>query len=205
MRFIGEFCENCAISKINSKISDLVTLQECKSCGNVKTNLGYENRSKEVFQRAIYVAMHKSAPNCSIELLELNRSSADAVVRFRCTIGEENVEFEKELHVKFVKALCERCYKIKAGYYEAVVKLRGDNLRINKLLGNLEVFVTNSGSFISRIEEQGSGYDVYIGEKKVVNDFFSINKKITPIKAYEFYKVKDGKKLYRNIYSVRFE
>jgi len=205
-RFIGEFCDRCTIGKIDSKLKDTITLQECKSCGNIKTSLGYEKRGKESFEKAIYTAMHKSVPACSFELLDFSKGSGIGVIRFRCEVSNENVQFEKELHIKFLKGLCGRCYRIRAGYYEAVVKIRGDSERAERFLEKLSVFLENYGTFISKIDERMEGYDIYIGDKAAVNKFFGSDRKIKrPIMAYEFSGMKNGKKLYRNIYSVRFD
>lgn len=203
-RFIGEFCEVCVIKKIDSKIDIAVTLQTCKSCGDIKTNMGFKRRGKESFESALYTATHRSAPSCTLEFVDFNNGTGIALVRFRCEVGAQAVQFEKELNIKFTKSLCDRCYRIKAGYYEAVVKIRGDDERADRFLEKLGLFLENYGTFISKVDEMKDGYDVYIGDKTAVNKFFAINKRLKrPIMAYEHYGMKGGKKLYRNIYSVR--
>jgi len=105
-------------------------------------------------------------------------------------------EEEKTIRVRVRWRKCERCRKILSNYYEAVFQIR--RCEIPQEIANM------ISDYISKIEEQKNGFDIYLIDKKIakkaVKRFKELGFKIKV--SYEYVGIKKGKRLYRDIYSI---
>ncbi len=154
--------------------------------------------------------MSKLVKNCSIKILEFDQNKGTLLAKFTFYKDNEKLSFNKEISFKIKNLMCNQCYRKHSGYYEAVVQLRLDpeNIKENKtqklenLLKKLIDFINKNGDFIAKMEKEGSGYDVYTSNKMQTARFFEI-RRLKPKVSFTLYGLKNGKRVYRNIYLLR--
>lgn len=202
VRFIGELCVNCTVAAYEKKmnIPDVVKVNICRSCGRIMKGQEYVKYSKTALAGAIEHEV--GIPNCNVQLLTFEDNFA--TVRFTCDMEFEKASFDRRLAIKVGKQMCKTCSMRAGGYFESTVQLRGDLERAKMMSEKLTRFVERRGGFIAKLEEVTNGYDVYISSNQLVNAFMKVNE-LKPTRAYQLHGIRNGKKLYRNIYSLRFD
>ena len=104
----------------------------------------------------------------------------------------------KKITITLKKHKCENCSKVSGSYYEAVIQTRGRNAA--KILKRID----ESSKDILKIKKVENGYDIFYMNKKAAKKTASNLKKTFSIKeSFKFITTKDGKRLYRNYYSLR--
>lgn len=112
-----------------------------------------------------------------------------------------SMEFRIPLRIK--ESLCNVCAQKSAGYYEAIIQLRGryahDKAFAERLISQLERL-----TFIPKTEELKEGLDIYVGSKSAAATILSaLNFKL--ITSNKLYGVKKGRRVYRTTFLVRDE
>ena len=97
--------------------------------------------------------------------------------------------------------------KMKSGYYEAKLQLRG-NIPANTLeFIDRQVGKSRDKNAFYRIERMKNGIDVFVGSKYVAKRVAEQMKKQLKAelkKSYKLHTRRDSKNIYRNVISVRF-
>ncbi len=199
-RFIGEFCEFCIIDKIKATLPKVIKIRRCKVCGSIRDSKGFTEYSDEAMSDAISQQFHM--PNSKIRFKGLDESKKIAELHISYELSEGGVGFNYPISIKFTKEMCPSCYRRSAGYYEAILQLRGSDRNVAKFLDSFNPFLIRGNAFVSKTEEMGNGIDMYISDKKLVSGYFALHKILKPKVSYKLYGVKKGKKLYRHIYSL---
>ncbi|MCL5105795.1 MAG: 60S ribosomal export protein NMD3 [Candidatus Marsarchaeota archaeon] len=205
-RFIGEFCETCTIKKINAEVSESAEITQCKDCGKIKTNQGYAKLDKLSLSAILQKLLKKSF--VKIKAVDFDKSIINA--QFSIFKNGEKVRFEKHILFSIKKSMCDQCYRRHSGYYEALVQLRvsGNEFhekemsRLEKIASNLTKYIEAGNGFITKIEKSKNGLDVYTSDKKATSAFMSL-RKFKPKVSFTLYGLKNGKKVYRNIYLLK--
>ncbi len=195
--FIGEFCEVCVSGKLKEGIPDRVIIERCKSCERVRTPTGYGIPDKITLRDAIKQGLHTK--------FDIKVASFDwrhAVVRFSHEVDGNPVSFERSIALDVKKTMCLDCYRKTSGYYEAIFQLRGPRDSVDRMMKRFTNFIETRGAFISRIDELGNGYDIYMSDKKLASAFFE-HYELKPKRSYILYGLQRGKKVYRNTYMLR--
>ena len=157
--------------------------------------------------------------NLDEDLKEYIRKNIKAEIDYECTIDNSkvtcrgkfegrDVEEEREIKIIEKERLCPQCSLKKGGYFEAIIQVRdADKEKMRKADEIIKRNVEKSKTFISRKEKVRGGYDYYLGSKKAaehsakeIKDMLGGEMKISSTLAG----VKDGRRVYRNTYSVRF-
>ncbi len=203
IRFIGQFCEHCVIDKISADLPLEIKIPLCRSCGRIKTHIGFIEYNAQSLDDAISFSIHRSDFELALE--SFDDSTNTAKVHFQKEVNNELVGFDKDIKIKFTDILCPLCSKERAGYYEAEIQLRGIYSKYVKIEKRILDFVNKNGSFVSGVKEDKNGVNIFIGSRDIANAFFSSDRKLKPIKSYELHGVKGGIPIYRNIYSLHFD
>ncbi|MEM3245136.1 MAG: NMD3-related protein [Candidatus Micrarchaeaceae archaeon] len=193
VEFIGDFCIDCIIGMAKKYIKKEIVVNICRNC-----NMLIAGNSREELN-GMNIAKKLNNPKVGLEVKDAAYGNM-LLVTFKYTTNSHSVDFSQEIKVKVKTGLCNICRRVKAGYYEAIVQLRGGNAKA--MLDAIEGYIEANGTFISKIEGVGDGYDIYIGDKKIASAFFSAYK-LKPERSYTLYGMKNGKKLYRNTYLLR--
>ena len=199
IRFIGNFCEECVVKKLEVKIPETVTVFQCRWCKRIKEGKTFSRMSNNSLQRAVKIELKLPY---DVKVSAHTAKQIDAT--FITEIDEDRVSFNRTLNYEIAHETCQRCYRISSGYYEAVVQIRGDVKRTDNLIGKITKYVQRRGGFVAKIEDMGNGKDVYVSDKLMMNTFFK-DYDIKPVRSFRLYGEKKGIKLYRNTYSLHFD
>ncbi len=151
---------------------------------------------KDSLARAIRIGMRLQ---CEVKVKGYEADRADAV--FTYVVDDERVGFPKSIELKIKHETCQRCYRISAGYYEAIVQLRGNVKKMDSLSEKIKRYVERRGGFITKVESIDNGLDIYASDKMMMNEFFN-DYDLKPKRSFRLYGLRKGKKLYRNTYSL---
>ena len=201
IRFIGEFCEECTIKKIKKLVPHKLKIEFCRRCGRLKVRGEYVEDNDKELAEAILAALNDKNYK-KIKINSFDGKVADVDITY--SVDGDFVVFNTSFEIKKIHQICQDCYRKSSGYYEALVQLRGNKEKANKIIGKLNKFVSERGAFISKIEELEQGFDVYVSDKLITKAFFSFNK-LKPKASYTLYGVKRGRKIYRDTYLLTLE
>jgi NMD protein affecting ribosome stability and mRNA decay len=199
-RFIGEFCEFCVADKISASILSSAEVEKCRSCGRIRAPEGFVDMDDATLAAALMKSMHLT--DCKLEVKGVDEKRQSATVRITCGEGGDRVSFDKTIHVKFLRTMCQSCYRRSSGYYEALVQLRGSPRNVETIAESITKFVEARNGVITRTERVPHGYNMYIVDKELANAYFMMHRSLSPHRSYKLFGVKKGKRLFRNIYSL---
>lgn len=139
----------------------------------------------------------------------LEKARISVTVRAEADIRGKTVSESKEVFAFLTQKPCEACAKRRAGYYEAIIQVRGN--RKAELLACLRselesLFPDDESAYISKIEESKGGFDVYVGGKAPSRKAAEKAKKIYNADTKKSYKIigrKGGKSLSRETILLR--
>ncbi len=188
---IESFCPSCYPAKI--KCPSKLSLKQCKKCGRIFLRGQWVREDDEALSSWV-------VSKCRGEFEEGEYAFGKA--RFLIKKQGGNVYVECFISMEYLPTTCERCSKISGGYYEAVVQLRGDPVKIAKFLKHFKRAIAKK-TFISKEEERHGGVDVYVGSSKAVLEFISENRLNAKITS-KLVGMKDGKRVYRATVLLRF-
>lgn len=196
-RFFGDFCEFCTIEKMGRKIPTDIEITICKRCGRLRNGKEFYESDEALLQDIL----QKGFKQWDLRLL----SSTERAAIVDLSKPDDNIDgIRQEIELRYKKQLCPKCNRRAASYYEGIIQLRGDPERIQKMLKKLENVFEANDEFFSKVEEVGTGIDVFISSKKLASAFCA-ERGLKPTMSYELYGLKHGKKLYRNTYALHLD
>lgn len=198
IKFIGEFCEECIANRIKDTVPDKAKIYVCRFCNRIKSGGTFRKLDKNTL--AVALKKDLGANGFRVDVIHYHNGAAS--LEFECDYENAKVHFTKLVDIKTVIENCIDCTRMKSGYYEALVQLRGDGYLVERMAIKLTKYVEANGAFISKTEKEGTGIDMYISNKKLVSAFFMLYR-LKPKRSYTLYGMKHGKELYRNIYALR--
>ena len=199
IRFIGNFCESCIVKKLEKNIPESAKILQCRFCRKIKEGNTFSHMSNKVLASTLKINLRTKY---NVKVTAHTANEIDVV--FIVEVDGERVSFRRKLPYKVEYETCRRCYRISAGYYEAIMQLRGDKGRIDRLIEKVTKYVERRGGFISKVDDVQGGKDVYASDKLMINDFFH-DYELKPERSYRLYGMKKGRKLYRNTYALHLE
>jgi NMD protein affecting ribosome stability and mRNA decay len=181
----------------NKRAPQNITVEQCRLCGRIRIKGMYRIMDNSSMTEAVEAEMRM--PGWKAEVLGIK--DREVAVRFYYN-AERDIAFEKSVHMMVVHRTCTDCFKRSAGYYEAVVQLRGNPDRVEKLEAKIREYLETKGAFVSKTDKQEAGLDVYVSSKALISEFFT-HRKLKPKKSFTLYGMRNGKSLYRNTYFLR--
>lgn len=194
IKFYGEFCADDAEKKFKESLPETAELTTCKSCGRIKVSGKFVDEDDTNVERFLRLEMKKYW----VHLIHFGNGIARVRV---VNEKQEGLAVETNIHIKRIKLLCERCARIRAGYYESVVQLRGEEGKVQRMAEAFEKYLEKYGAFVTKVEEKEHGVDMYTSNKKVTSAFIS-SRHLVFKASYELHGMKAGRKLYRNTYFI---
>ena len=194
-KFYGDFCEFCMKDKIFNGLPEEIEIRTCKRCERIWTGTRFTAPTK----KAVDEALHLRLKGYSIDVKEYNGDTV--TVELGKDLKDGTITTEKSLKVLQDKVVCGDCYKRASGYWEACIQLRGGEARVAKTAERIEKYVGHTSAFITKSENAPNGIDIYVSDKKTVNEMV-LYFHMKPITTYTLYGVKQGRRVYRNTYSI---
>lgn len=199
VEFVGDICISCFRAKESVKLPGKLSIIKCKRCGRVKTTHGWE-REREDALNAI-AAKQLKVRGYAVSLIGVDYNKGKAIAFFETEAEGSKVGVEREVDLELKSGICDICYRKAAGYWEAIVQLRGRQENVKKIAAKLSAFLDRRNAFVSKEEEYGYGMDVYTSDKKMTQSFLE-GHGIKAKKSFQLYGMKNGKKVYRHVFSV---
>lgn len=211
---IEGICSECYHKK--NEIVNLpkeIKIDACWRCNNLKHKGKWKNIILEkLLEEKILDVLEVEGKIKKVDIILDDPNKKPFTVEVEATITKDDVEFVESdtIIVDINKGICDICSRISSGYYQAILQLRGPQNKINPSMEIANEIIENSSSsmaFISKIEEVKNGVDLYLGSKstakkisKVLSERFKTENK----SSKTIYGLKDGKKIYRSTYLVKF-
>ena len=195
VKFYGNFCEICAGEKLSEGLIDKVEIQKCKECQRIRVKGRFIGEDRTNLEEALQQNFKRN----HVHLVDYD--AKDAIVKISVEGPEGKLTVDRKIKLKYIKTLCDRCYKVKCEYYEAVLQLRGDKSRIEKVVRHVKALFERNNEFISKMESKDGGIDVYLSSKRLATEFVAYYK-LYPKMSYTLAGVKNGKKQYKNTYAI---
>jgi nonsense-mediated mRNA decay protein 3 len=156
VEFIESFCVDCY--PVNIKMPERLELEQCTRCQRVHLRGEWTPYSER--KLSDYVISRCKG--------DFDSAGYDAQRQVAVFIMKGNgAKIERSIALDMKKTICQQCSRISGGYYEAIIQLRGDPLRV---LGYSEMLLKKlqKRTFITKEEEKDGGLDLFVGNSKVV-------------------------------------
>ncbi|MGC8662378.1 MAG: NMD3-related protein [Candidatus Micrarchaeia archaeon] len=196
-KFYGEFCEVCTREKVSKDIPNTVRVEKCKVCKKIR--LG--NSFVEPSMPSIEEELRHELPQFEISLKDYNIDTSIADVELATYIHNERLVLEKKISIKYIKTICRQCMRRLGGYFEAVFQLRGDPEKIKIFKESVKNFFESNNEFVVKEEDASGGMNIYLSNKKLAASYLNMFK-VHFVRSFTLHTVKNGKKIYRNTYSI---
>jgi len=160
----------------------------CAKCGEVMDK-GRKKKNMTVQEEATRLLKLKE---CSPVY-----SEGDTKVEYDTPVGR----LKQDVSILITKAQCADCSRSHSQYFEAIIQLRGNEKKVERMAGVLGSRI-ESRSFIPRIDELKEGIDIYCGSRNEA--IAALNaQKLGFLRTEKLAGEKNGKRLYRTTLLVR--
>ncbi len=197
-KFYGEFCEVCTRDMLSKKIPKEIHIDRCRVCKRIRLGDSFVEESDASIEDALRHALNKY----ELKLDSYNPLLGIANVKIWAESNNDKIMLEKRISIKYKKTICKQCSRRLGGYFEAVFQIRGSKEKVDAFKQGVKNFFEANNEFITREEEVDGGIDLYLSNKKLASSYLSMLR-IKATRSYTLHTVKNGKKLYRNTYSIQ--
>lgn len=184
--FYGELCVDCAKEKIGH--FPTVRVRVCAKCGQVIDKARKKKGIKFDDEVTRQLKLKASHPKYSGDF---------SSVEYDTHLGR----LSQGILVLTDKQQCADCSRAGSQYFEAIIQLRGDPKRVERM-ERLFIRRIESRSFIPKIEELKEGIDIYCGSRNEA--ILALNsQELGYLRTEKLAGEKNGKRLYRTTLLVR--
>lgn len=190
VEFIDAFCRDDY--PVRLKLPERIELMQCTRCARVHLQGEWvQFNAKKIGEYII----SKCKGDFESAGYDMDRQAATFIM------SGTGAKIERSIPLDLVKTICQQCSRMSGGYYQAIIQLRGDPLRV---LGKGEMLIKRleKRTFISKTEEKDGGLDIYAGDSKAVLGIVTA----LGLKALITKKLvgrDEGKRLYRTTFLIR--
>jgi len=220
--FKNGICLNCYLKHTKfSKGPAILDIIMCPRCSAYKYKNTWQQESfPEILKRHVKDTFHIS-PELQSATIDSECKQQDKM--FQCTVtisgylSDQHITEQHQLTVRIRRSTCDMCSREAGGYFEAILQIRAEQRILTKterdtLRSTVETLVAQfqesgkRGLFITDIDENRQGFDVFLSEKGTA---LAIAKKIQEHYGGDFKQsasiagMKDSKQVYRMTYLVR--
>lgn len=191
--FIDSFCYDCY--GFNLRYPTEETLQQCKRCKRVQI------RGDWVFSRPKLLNEY-IVRKCKGEFSSATFDSVRSEIVFCIKKGEKSIFVTRPITLTFAKTICVECSRVSGGYYEAIVQLRGEPVKVARFQKTL-VRSLGRATFITKTEEVKGGIDIYSGSSVKTQEVLG-NLEMAYTLTRKLVGRKEGRLVYRATFAIRF-
>ncbi|MEW6748300.1 MAG: NMD3-related protein [Candidatus Micrarchaeota archaeon] len=191
VRFIEAFCIDCYPVKLECPRK--MEFEECVRCGKMRIRGEWIEGGKKAISDFI-ISKCKGAFESGA--YDPDTQSAAFIMK------ESGLEVERTISLEMKRTICQQCSRMSGGYFEGIVQLRGDPLKVR---GHAVMFVKRLSrkTFIAKEEEKEGGLDIFVGSSKAVVALLS-DLGIKALITKKLVGTSEGKRLYRTTFLLRF-
>jgi len=190
IRFVEAFCVDCYPVKLRCPAK--MEVEQCTRCGRMRIRGEWIDPGKRALSDYI---IGKCKGDFDGGVYDPGEQTATFVM------SKSGVKIERSIALEIKKTICWQCSRISGGYFEAIIQLRGDPLKVK---GHALLFVKklSKRTFIAKEEEKEGGLDIFVGNSKAVVELMS-EMGIKTLITKKLVGVSEGKRLYRTTFLVR--
>ncbi|MEM3422628.1 MAG: NMD3-related protein [Candidatus Bilamarchaeaceae archaeon] len=192
IKFIEAFCVDCY--PYNIRLPE-IEIEECKRCGKVKFRGEWQQFNRKKFEDYV-------VSKCRGDFSSAIYDSKSNTITFKIRKGNEEVSITRTFEPKIKTSICQECSRKAAGYFEAIIQLRGNPYDVKKYQGILTDLLKKE-TFLSKTDEKKEGVDLYVGDSKAVIRLFS-EMGLKALMTKKLMGVRQGKRYYRTTFLLRF-
>lgn len=213
-----DFCLDCHLKSKKESLPDFVEIVICPMTGFIRTS-----GKQEVKQKAQRYSVSKKKvgekwvkPDNSMIKQIVKRPFKRAGFDCKYKIGDDfvtiyfegadgdKIEYKHPFEIRYKKLLSPMAGRAAGGYFEAIVQLRGDKTKIEKYKKKI-LKALNRYTFVAKELSLPEGIDIYVGQKGKIQQIFR-DLKLKTVRSKKLSgQRRDGKRLYRDTFLVRFE
>ncbi|MCD6434309.1 MAG: hypothetical protein J7L14_01730 [Candidatus Diapherotrites archaeon] len=170
-KFVDKICVECFIKKASIvELPEHLELQRCRKCKKIKfanSWLPFDNTLiKSIVEKHL-----KINENFEIKDIDVAFDEEKITVKLHGFIAGKPVKVEKNILLKYKEVLCENCYKMQSGYYEAIIQLRTESgkkkgkkaiERLERIFHEIKKFLKKESSEIVAVEKLKEGINLRI-------------------------------------------
>jgi len=195
-KLIEGYCEDCYNNSFNLiQTPKSIIIFCCSKCKKVKQ----KNEWKDIeIENLVKNSIKILGNDVKIEVIG-NKIFASGNLKDSKKVKDEETH---EINVKTVKVLCPECSRKLGGYYEAIMQLRGNVSE--EVLNFIDKEVKERSYY--RADHVKGGLNLYIGNKNIANQIADKLKRIYNLevkKSFKLYTKKEGKDVYKSVFSVK--
>ncbi|VVB57460.1 NMD3 family protein [uncultured archaeon] len=202
--FIDELCVECRLKGLRAKWPSELQFTRCPKCGKIWRERAWKQTAPSLIAAQVQDKMERAGLeghyNIEAGVWEgVWRTGA----RDPKTGAEVLVPYTHVVRISYTGNQCTDCERSSGNYHEAIIQLRGDEVRVNSALKRLTRRLERV-TFVAKIEPMHGGQDIYVGVKKDVENIlrregykFERNEKLVG--------QKEGGRLYRSTFLVRLD
>ncbi len=192
-QFVGPLCINCFNPEI--KLPTKIKINIGKVTNKIKHRNKWIENSMENINKII-----ASYVKGNFETVEYNLDSQELTITI--DVNETAIVLKRHLVVQLKPILEEHIAKIRGGYFEGIIQIRGKHSKIPYWSKKLIYALEYKDVSVSKVDDLKEGIDLYITDKKAVPSVLhKMNLKFLRTKS--LYGVKDGHRVYRDTFLVR--
>ena len=190
-KFVGSFCAECYSERIRLEAPSALSIPKCKLCKRVKLKGWTEPGEKNIGD----FVLSKVRGKYSSAKVDFGTESPG--ITFLVNENGSFIELHRGFSLEFTGATCPDCSRKTGGYYEAIIQLRGEPKRIEKIAQKLEKRLD-----FSKTEELKEGLDLYaISKEKTHIALSALRLPFTT--SNKLFGLREGKRIYRTTFCVR--
>lgn len=164
--FIAAFCKDCYLQRQPLYTLPELELDRCVKCGRIRLKgfwrdelqlpayLKEKVRSNHIIQ-SISTKMH----------VDPDSKLAHADLQIKVLAEGQSVVLADRLDFRLIRTQCPDCALMSGGYHEAIIQLRGNREKIERLLPKI-IRRLEARTFISKVVEHKEGPDIQVGKKR---------------------------------------
>ncbi len=195
-------CKDCYLERIELKLPKRIELERCE-CGAIRYRGSWKKEIDGILRDILKRELRRVEFQARVKSYRLTERRGKFLVEIEIEVKVPELHASKtlkrELELVFRRKLCTKCIRKRGGYYEAKVQLRElDEKKVREIVARFE-------EELSRVEELKNGVDLYFISKSVAKRLVNELKQSGFVVKHSVKLVgmKGGKKLFREIYSVK--
>jgi NMD protein affecting ribosome stability and mRNA decay len=192
--FIEAFCSQCYPANI--RVPRQVEVEQCKQCEKIKLAFGWQAAGDK--ELADYVIS-----KCKGEFEKADYNIGRQEASFEISRSGKKIVIKRYILLTKHERYCKQCERQRGGYYEAILQFRGPENKIKRYAANAEKWLQKH-SWVSKIDEQKEGIDIYAGSFDAAFEFvkmlgikYILTKKLVGRRA--------GRRIFRSTFAIRFD
>jgi len=195
IKFIGSLCIKCYNPDV--KVPTIIKVTIGKQTNKILFKNKWIPNTENNLNKLI-----SSHIKADFEDIKYNKANETLTIYIK--VEGEIIPVNKHVTLRFRKILEPHIAKIRGGYYEGIIQVRGKKAKLKWWAGKIATHLKRHGISITKQEKLKEGIDLYISDKKKIPKLMhKLNLKFLRTKT--LYGLKQGRRVYRDTFLIRIQ